>query len=160
MISVHERFLDHLAARGWAVSRATADAGACARLPATTPAHAAFLSLFAQLSNADDTRWFLGAADYAGTAGNAFAWDAFQQLSLDAAMSDDDRRSVQAFWDRHLPIFLSVDGEYAFLALDRESGRVVHGVEPEFEAVSVVAPSLEDLFEDVMAGRPAAAFVA
>ncbi|MFJ1301868.1 hypothetical protein ACILG0_18025 [Pseudomonadota bacterium AL_CKDN230030165-1A_HGKHYDSX7] len=159
MKSVHERFLDHLASRGWVVSRVNAEAGACAGLPATTPEHAAFLSLFAQLSSADDTRWFLGAADYAGSVDSAFAWDAFQQLSLDAAMSDEDRRGVQAFWDRHLPIFMSVDGEYAFLALDRESGRVVHGIEPEFEAVSVVAPSLEDLFEDVMAGGPAAAFV-
>lgn len=155
---LHERFLEYLAAQGWTVLGGASDAPR--GMPVTTPEHAAFLSLFAQLSRADDTRWFLAAADYAGTADNAFAWDAFRQISLDAAMSDDDRRGVQAFWDRHLPIFMSVDGDYAFLALDRESGSVVHGTEPEFEAVSVVARSLDDLFEDVMAGGPAAAVVA
>lgn len=156
MTTLHERFLDHLAARGWTVLRTAQDA-APPRSPSSVEDHAAFLSLYTLLSSEDDTRWFLSAADYAGTTDSAFAWDAFRAISLEAAMSDADRLAVQAFWTRHLPIFMRVDGDYEFLALDRESGRVVHGIEPEFEAVSEVASSLDALFEQVLAGGKAAA---
>lgn len=152
MTTLHERFLDHLAARGWALRRA-APGVATLSSPSGLEGHTAFLSLYTQLSSEDDTRWFLSAADYAGTTDSAFAWDAFRGISLEAAMSDTERQAVQTFWARHLPIFMSVDDEYEYLALDRESGRVVHGVEPEFEVVSEVASSLDALFEQTLAGR-------
>lgn len=155
MTTLHERFLDHLAARDWTVLRTAP--GAPPGSPSGSEDHAAFLSLYTQLSSEDDTRWFISAADYAGTTDSAFAWDAFRAISLEAATSDADRQAVETFWTRHLPIFMRVDGDYEFLALDRESGRVVHGVEPEFEAVSEVASSLDALFEQVLAGGKAAA---
>ncbi|MDH1302700.1 MULTISPECIES: hypothetical protein [unclassified Achromobacter] len=154
MSNLHERFLSLLAARGWTVHRATPVA-----TPADSSEHAAFLSLYTQLSSADDTRWFLSAADYAGTADSAFGRDAFRDISLEAAISDADRHAVEAFWARHVPIFMSVDGDYEFLAIDLISGRVVHGVEPEFEAVSEVASSLGDLFEQMLADDEAAALL-
>ena len=36
---------------------------------------------------------------------------------------------------------MSVAGDYEFLAIDQDTGAVVHGIEPEFEAVTVVADS-------------------
>ncbi|MBD9474842.1 hypothetical protein IB268_18115 [Achromobacter sp. ACM01] len=154
MSILHERFLGLLAARGWTVLGATPMAA-----PADASEHAAFLSLYTQLSSADDTRWFLSAADYAGTADSAFGWDAFRDISLEAAISDADRHAVETFWARHVPIFMSVDGDYEFLAIDRISGRIVHGVEPEFEAVSEVASGLGDLFEQMLADGEAAALL-
>ena len=48
-------------------------------------------------------RRFLSAADYAGTADSAFAWDEFKHLSLDAALDDEDRQGIRTFWDRTCP---------------------------------------------------------
>ena len=95
----------------WTVARA-AD-------PATPPpgAHAAhrdFLGRYALLCRADESVWFLSAADYAGTADSAFAWDEFKHLSLDAALDDEDRQGIHTFWDRHLPVLMSVAGDYEF----------------------------------------------
>lgn len=155
---LHERFLDFLAARGWTVLRPEPGPAPMAA-PAGSAEHAAFLSLYTQLSSADDTRWFLCAADYAATGGSAFGWDAFRGMSLEAAESDAGRQEVEAFWTRHVPIFMSVDGDYEFLAIDRRSGQVVHGVEPEFEAVSEVAGGLDELFEQMLADGQAAAML-
>lgn len=55
---------------------------------------------------------------------------------------------------------MSVAGDYEFLAIERDSGRIVHGIEPEFEDIRVVSPNLEALFEDMIAGRATAAFLA
>ena len=41
-----------------------------------------FLGRYALLCRADESVWFLSAADYAGTADSAFAWDEFKHLSL------------------------------------------------------------------------------
>ncbi|MGS1007021.1 hypothetical protein [Achromobacter anxifer] len=155
---LHERFLDYLAARGWTVLRSERGSAPMAA-PAGSTEHAAFLSLYTQLSSADDTRWFLCPADYAATTDSAFGRDAFRDLSLEAAVSVVDRQEVEAFWARHVPIFMSVDGDYEFLAIDGISGRVVHGVEPEFEAVSEVASGLDDLFEQILADGQAAALL-
>ncbi|OZI35619.1 hypothetical protein CEG14_11155 [Bordetella genomosp. 1] len=160
MTTLHERFLDHLAASGWTVRRAApGELAAAVDAAAGAPSHAAFLSLYTQLNSADDTRWFLAAADYTAASDDAFGPDAFRQISMDAAMSEADRQAVTAFWARHLPIFMSVGGDYAYLALDRDTGRIVHGVEPAFEEVSVVAESLDALLAAILAGGAAAALL-
>jgi hypothetical protein len=51
---------------------------------------------------------------------------------------------------------MSVAGDYEFLAIARSSGRIVHGIEPEFEDPREVTPSLATLFEDMIAGRATA----
>lgn len=70
-----------------------------------------------------------------------------------------DNAGIESFRERHVPIFMSVDGDYEFLAIDRRSGLVVHGVEPEFEAVSEVAGGLDGLFEQMLADGQAAALL-
>ena len=112
-----------------------------------------FPGRYALLCRADESVWFLSAADYAGTADSAFAWDEFKHLSLDAALDDEDRQGIHTFWDRHLPVLMSVAGDYEFLAIDQDTGAVVHGIEPEFEAVTVVADSWAGFCEAVIAGR-------
>lgn len=160
-----QRFLDHLAALGWTVLRTTpTTATATTAMPAAAPGEAqgygAFLATFTELHNADQTRWFLSAADHDGTADSAFPWHTLRDISLEAALDDAGRQAVLSFWEQHTPIYMSVAGDYEFLAIDRESGRIVHGIEPEFEDIRVVAPNLEALFADMIAGRSTAALLA
>lgn len=113
-----------------------------------------WVSSFSQLSNADETVWFLSRHDYSTGAEDTFAWNEFEQLSIQAATTDDELVAVARFWERHLPILLSVRGGYEYLAV-RDDGAVVHGTEPEFEEAVVVFSHFEDLLRYIIA-RPAA----
>lgn len=157
-----QRFLDHLAALGWTVLRTTPTTTTTtpAAAPGEAQGYGAFLATFTELHNADQTRWFLSAADHDGTADNAFPWHTLRDISLEAALDDAGRQAVLNFWQQHTPIYMSVAGDYEFLAIDRESGRIVHGIEPEFEDISVVSPDLGTLFEDMIVGRATAALLA
>ncbi|CAB3873314.1 hypothetical protein LMG26858_02843 [Achromobacter anxifer] len=155
-----QRILDHLAAHGWTVLRSAPGMTPETAWPDDAPGYGAFLATFTELHNADQTRWFLSAADHAGATDSAFPWHALRDISLEAALDDAGRQAVLDFWQRHIPIYMSVADAYEFLAIDRESGRIVHGIEPEFEETSEVAADLGALFEDMMAGRGAAALLA
>lgn len=154
-----QRFLDHLAAHGWTVLR-TAPDSTSAVAPGDAHGYGAFLAAFTDLHNANQTRWFLSTADHDGTADSAFSWHTLRDISLDAALDDAGRQVVLDFWQQHTPIYMSVAGDYEFLAIARDSGRIVHGIEPEFEDTREVAPSLAALFEDMIAGRATAALLA
>lgn len=158
MTSQPERFLDHLATLGWTVQRSTS-ASAPVAAAGDAYGYGAFLATFTELHNADQTRWFLSAADHDGTADSAFPWHAMRDISLEAALDDAGRQAVLDFWQQHTPIYMSVAGEYEFLAIARDSGRIVHGIEPEFEDTRDVAPNLAALFDDMMAGRAASALL-
>ncbi|AVJ25836.1 hypothetical protein [Achromobacter spanius] len=159
MTLLAQRFLDHLAAHGWTVVRTTPTATPAA-VPFEAHGYGAFLATFAELHNANQTRWFLSAADHDCTADSAFPWHTLRDISLEAALDDAGRQAVLNFWQQHTPIYMSVAGEYEFLAIERGSGRIVHGIEPEFEDVRVVSPNLGALFEDMIAGRATAALLA
>jgi len=156
MTSQPQRFLDHLAARGWTVLRTTPTSTPAAA-PRDAHGYGAFLATFTELHNADQTRWFLSAADHDCTADSAFPWHTLRDISLEAALDDAGRQAVLDFWQQHTPIYMSVAGAYEFLAIERDSGRIVHGIEPEFEDTRDVAPNLAALFEDMIAGRAMAA---
>jgi len=59
-----------------------------------------------------------------------------------------------AFWDRHLPVLMSVRDGYAYLAIERDSLRVVAGREPEYEEVTPVADTVGEMLALVAAGDP------
>lgn len=112
-----------------------------------------WVSSFSLLSNADETVWFLARPDYSTGAEDAFAWNECEQLSIQAATTDDEAAAVSRFWRRHLPILLSVRSGYEYLAV-RDDGAVVHGAEPEFEEAVVVFSHFEHLLRHIIA-RPA-----
>jgi len=112
-----------------------------------------WVSSFSLLSNSDDTVWFLSRDDYSTETVSAFAWNEWEQLSIEAATTDEEAVAVSRFWERHLPILLSVRNGYEYLAV-RDDGAVVHGTEPEFEEAVVVFPHFEDLLSYIDA-RPA-----
>jgi hypothetical protein len=99
---------------------------------------------FALLASADETTWFLAADDYEEGSDNAFAWNEFEKVSLDASEDEEQVVAVTEFWSRHLPVLLSVRDRYAYLAV-RSDGMIVCGEEPEFEDAEVVAGSLAEL---------------
>lgn len=113
-----------------------------------------WVSSFSQLSNADETVWFLSRHDYSTGSEDAFAWNECEQLSIQAATTDGEAAAVSRFWKRHVPILLSVRNGYEYLAV-RDDGAVVHGAEPEFEEAVAVFSQFEDLMRYIVA-RPTA----
>lgn len=125
------------------------------RYEVVPPQFSAWLSAFGRLSNADETVWFLSAGDYSAVGDDAFAWNEFEIMSLDAAETTEQASAVVGFWDRHLPILLSVKDGYSYVALETSgegAGRVILGEEPEFEE-SVPLTDDFDEFLAIIAGR-------
>ena len=74
-------------------------------------------------------------------------------LSLESAEGDQAwTDEITAFWDRHLPIVLSLENGYSYYAISMEDGSVVYGSEPEFEACKPVASSFEAFLQKVKNG--------
>jgi hypothetical protein len=92
--------------------------------------------------------WLLTVWDYSKLSDSAYAWNAWELQSLDAAGDDPQwRESIRRFWDAHLPIFTSVKSGYVYFAVQRDSLRIVCGQEPEYEETTQVADSIEDLLD-------------
>ncbi|MED4531270.1 hypothetical protein [Metabacillus fastidiosus] len=86
----------------------------------------------------------------------ALKWNEFELISLEAAGGDNKWKSdITLWWDKYLPIVMSVDGSYSFYAIDltNDIGAIVHGYEPEFEEVEKVAANLDGLFELIMSNK-------
>ncbi|MBQ8967576.1 SMI1/KNR4 family protein [Ruminococcus sp.] len=101
--------------------------------------------------NSSQDKWFLTPLDFAdGGNDESFRWNEFELMSLE--WTDNDS-SVRKFWDRHMPIVMSVAGGYSYYAIDTENGRIVTGCEPEFEEARGVAESFEEFIEKIIAGE-------
>ena len=101
----------------------------------------------------NEKTWFICEDEFNNSSDTDFKWNEYELLSLEAAMGDDSWKSeITAWWDRHLPIVMSVDDGYSFYAIDltNDKGAIVHGCEPEFEEVEKVANTLEQFFELIM----------
>ncbi|MEV4667786.1 hypothetical protein [Microbacterium sp. LWO12-1.2] len=130
---------------GWTYEPAPSTGGgipASLRTASETVIH--WVSSFSLLSSSDETVWFLSRDDYSAGAEGAFAWNEWEQLSIQAATTDDEADAVSRFWKHHVPVLLSVRDGYEYLAV-RDDGAVVHGAEPEFEEAVVVFSQFEDL---------------
>ncbi len=108
-----------------------------------------FVSALRVCEDKTATKWFLTPGDFLPRE-DGFQWNEFELMSLEYA---NDESSITAFWDRHLPVFMSVDGEYSYYAVDTESGKVVNGCEPEFEDVTVAADSFEEFIGKIISGE-------
>ncbi len=109
-----------------------------------------FVESLIECTNKANTQWFLSADDFAGTSGYAFAWDAWERMSLESAEDDPELiRSIREFWNAHLPIHFDVSDGYAYHALRLSDGAVVAGREPEFEEVEKIARSLRDFVASI-----------
>lgn len=104
-----------------------------------------------------NTAWILGLPDYLGTSGKAFAWNEFEGQSLASARQEADarwERKITAFWDVHFPLLMAVQGCWMFFGLRVATNEIVHGTEPEYEDVTVVARDLDEFLARLVSGDP------
>lgn len=123
--------------------------GLLKRHPGIPPDYLQFLRQFTQITNAENTAWFLSVEDFRGESETAFLWNEFESQSEEAFQGDAaELESVREFWDKHLPVAMSVKGEYQYLALclgSENYGAVVYGAEPEYEDAQKVCDSFAEL---------------
>ena len=107
-----------------------------------------FLKQFEQITNQNDTSWFISIEDFRGETDTDFKWNDFELQSLEAFKDDkEETEKVRNFWNNHIPILMSVaDYEYLAICLLKDRfGEIVHGVEPEFEETAKVCDNFEQL---------------
>ena len=133
------------------------------RYPQLPPEYLQFLQSFSRLQTEDGTLWFHSVQDFnseanesAGSAESMFAWNEFELQSLQAFDGDEaGQQQVRSFWDAHLPILLSVQGHYAYVALGMAKhnwGQVFEGEEPEYEEAQRIAPDFLTWSRQCLAG--------
>ena len=123
------------------------------RYPEIPPEYQEFLKLVEEFVSPSEKIWFLCQNDYNDKTDSAFKWNEFEQISLDAAGKDSAwKKEIISWWDKYLPIVMSVQDGYSFYAIDlyNEKGSIVEGFEPEFEEATKIADSLEAFFDLIM----------
>jgi hypothetical protein len=149
--------IDTLGALGWTAQAASEPRplpqAICDRYPAIPSSLRSFLEHIETCMRGDEKVWFLTYADYAGDGGSSFAWNEWETLESEDADADTIAE-IRTFWNAHLPILLSVQGDYEFLAVcvDRASSRygsVVHGYAPDFREASTLCRSFDELLEQI-----------
>lgn len=112
-----------------------------------------FTATVSELYNGDETTWFLCAEDYDSRLDHAWQWNEWEKLSLKSAEGDRAwEDEIRAFWDRHLPIVMSLKNGYSYYAISMEDGAVVYGAEPEFEECGQAAGSFPEFLAKIMDG--------
>lgn len=152
MTTQHSKSLERLREQGWQ-TRLFAEPrlmppNVLNRYPWLPDGWARFLGQIEDVSNASQAQWLLGSSDYAEDQEVPFSWNAWEKLCLECAKQDGDDDwglRIRKFWDEHFPIAISVGSGYAYCALRKSDLRVVHGIEPDFEDVSVFAEDLTQL---------------
>lgn len=154
-----KRFDEWLKAQGWHVvlnegTELKLNEDFAGRYPDIVGEYKEFLRVYKEAVSADETTWFLCCDDYNGTSESAFKWNEFESLSLEAAGDDSEwQEEIRQWWDKKLPIIISVRNGYSFYAIDLERGGIVRGEEPEFEETEVVADSFFDFLDMVIRGE-------
>lgn len=87
--------------------------------------------------------WFFGSEDYLDDSNNG--WDFIRrEICLPSAIGDEAwKEEIEQFWSLHMPIALSVAGEYEYLAVDRSSSFWI-GLAPEFEQPRLLAVGVSE----------------
>lgn len=92
--------------------------------------------------------WLVASSELDGSSGAAFAWNQWELDSLEAAEGDVALKSaIVRYWDGCCPVFISVDGRYAYLGVRRSDGRIVGGEEAEYEEVEIFADSILEMLK-------------
>ena len=111
-----------------------------------------FISRLTLCCNQSETVWFLTPNDFLQKPEEQFQWNELELQSIESADEDQEiKEYVISYWDKHMPIIMSVDGEYSYYAINMENGNVVYGYEPEYEESTIVAADFNSFIEKVMA---------
>ena len=111
-----------------------------------------FISRLTLCCNQSETVWFLTPNDFLQKPEEQFQWNELELQSIESADEDQEiKEYVISYWDKHMPIIMSVDGEYSYYAINMENGNVVYGYEPEYEESTIAAANFNSFIEKVMA---------
>ncbi|HEY5711644.1 MAG TPA: hypothetical protein VIT38_07095 [Allosphingosinicella sp.] len=154
-----EEVVEALRGIGWQVEPAATaralPAAVAARHPNLPPLALAFFTGIESCVSDDEGRWLLAAADYGTPAGSdGFAWDEFERMFADDPEDEREKVRIHAFWDKYLPIFQLVSGDYEYLAIGTDPGsdqfgKIVWGDVIDYDQPTVVASSYESFLEQV-----------
>ena len=98
----------------------------------------------------DEKSWFVVRGELSEEAPSAFAWNQWERDSLEVAEGDPAwQAEIRAFWDEHCPLLLSVKDGYQHVSVRKSDLQVVEGREPEYEEVSVIAPSFSEWIDQI-----------
>lgn len=116
-----------------------------------------FIQYFMIIANGADNIWFNLPGDFEDSGNDdAFRWNEFELISLEAAGDDEDEEwqaEIREFWDNYLPVVMSVAGDYHYYAIGIRTGEIFEGLEPEFDEIEIVAPSFTDFIENIISGK-------
>lgn len=135
---------------GWDITKKSGlqlnlDSSIIARYKEIPNEYLEFLGVVEKCVTPNEMTWFICENEFNNSSDMEFKWNEYELLSLEAAMDDAIWKSeITTWWDNHLPIVMSVEGEYSFYAIDLSNGAIVRGYEPEFEEVDKVANNLEE----------------
>jgi hypothetical protein len=145
-----EEVVEALRGAGWTVKTGEPQplpASVTSRHPRLPPLAIEFFTNVQSCVEPQEGAWFLAAEDFARTDG--FLWDEYERMFLKDA-DEDQAREVRGFWDRYLPIFQLVEGDYEYLALGTDPssshfGKVVWDAEAAYDGQPlVIADSYAD----------------
>ena len=94
--------------------------------------------------------WFLSYQDFSKNDENSFSWNEFECQSIDSALDEEMLSDIKSFWDKHLPILMSVKNGYSYVAIgigEFNNGKIFYGTEPEYEDVAIIANSFYEFKE-------------
>ena len=146
------KFISYINSKGWGYSLTTSNNKQLPdhiikRYPGIPEDFILFQKKFDELYTPDECTWFLFTNEY-NNKENQFSWNEPEKVSLEAAEGDDEwKQEIIEFWDRYLPIVLSVRNEYSYYAIDTKNGKIVSGTEPEFEEIEEIAGSFSEFLE-------------
>jgi hypothetical protein len=110
-----------------------------------------FLENIKTCTNSEENIWFLCIDDYSEKSEDAFRWNEFEIISLEAAGNDVELiNEIKNYWNKHLPIIFNVKGQYEYYAINVENKKIVYGYEPEFEESEIVANNFGELLDKIV----------
>ena len=110
----------------------------------------AFITSYTSAETADGKAWLFSASDFLSTSDCEFSPDEFEKISLSSAEGDLNwRQEIIEFWNKHLPLYMSVRDGYEYIAYNLKTDKFVEGAEPEFEETSEVASTISGFLKYV-----------
>ena len=148
-------FIEQLCNKGWNIktvdiSNLVINSSAKGRVTKTIEEYKEFLKIFSLCSNREDNIWFLSYQDFSKNDENSFSWNEFECQSIDSALDEEMLSDIKSFWDKHLPILMSVKNGYSYVAIgigEFNNGKIFYGTEPEYEDVAIIANSFYEFKE-------------
>ncbi|MBQ8569673.1 MAG: hypothetical protein IJ446_10700 [Oscillospiraceae bacterium] len=154
-----EKFLEWAKKHDWIIE--TAEEGKY-KLPEIYKGKIGYIEQLAEkykcICNPDEDAWLVFGEHISEHGEDGFAWDTFKNITLNACDTDDEfdkqlYKEAYNWWEKHYPFYIAVYDCYEFYAVNTDDGSVVYGMEPMFEDAEKVADSVDEFFENVIAGK-------